>query len=444
MSFASQNSLGNSIRALLALAGPVVASQASSMLVNIADTVMTGRLGDAPLAAVSFASNISVPLMFMGIGIASTITPLIGRRLGRKDLNSIALLIHEARRLNWRLVLTQLLLLTILYASIPHMGQPDEIVPMSQGYLAIITLSFIGQQMFVCCRTILEGLQDTSSPMRIGVIGNILNIVLNYFLIFGIGSWNGLGVYGAALSTLIARTLMWLSLEVVLRHKLRSLGIVSTAPPKSLWRRLLFIGLPVGTQSLVECLGFAFAGIMMGWISTEAIAAHQVVNLFTSMTYLMSGGVATAVTIKVSVACGANNPASARQFTLLGLAIVTAFMTTTALCFVLFRDALPALVINSPAALEIASQLMIVGALFQLFDGLQITSIGALRGYADFSYPAKAAAIAFACVGIPVGYVSAFVFNLGAPGIWIGLASGLFVAAVLLLFRLAKRIRTVF
>lgn len=429
---------------LISLAAPVVAARASSMMVSVADTFMVGRVGEVELAAVSFASNLTVPLMFFGIGVAAAVTPLIGRRLGRGRIQDIGLAVAHARRVNVALTLLQLLVLSALIVLLPFMGQPEEIVDLARGYLAIMAVSMVGQQMFVCSNVIIEGLQDTKTPMVIGVASNVLNIVLNYILIFGLEDFGipfaGYGVYGAAVSTLIARTLMWLAIEVALRRKLRALGVVPKAGARrGLSWRLAVIGLPVGVQSLVECLGFAFGGIMMGWICTQAIAAHQVVNLFTSLTFLMVGGLGTAVTIKVSVSVGAAEERVAKRFALTGLVLTAIFMSCTAIFFAMMADVLPALVIDGEETLAIAASLMMVGALFQVVDGLQVVAIAALRGYADFAYPARVAAISYGLTCAPVGYIVAFVVGVGPAGIWWGFVAGLALAAVLLLVRLKRR-----
>lgn len=428
------------VKPLLLLAAPVVASQASALLVNMADTFMVGHVGEVELAAVSFAGNLSIPFMFFGIGMGAAITPIVGRRLGRGDRDGIGRIVAHARRLHWRIFLFQLVMLALLTILMPFMGQPREVVGIARIYLPILALSLVGQQMFVCSRTIIEGLQDTTSPMVIGLVANILNIILNYILIFGIGDFEGFGAYGAAISTLIARILMWIAMDMMLRTKLRSMNVV---PPdvfgRGITRQLFKVGLPVGLQSVIECVGFAFGGIMMGWIGTAAIAAHQVVNLFTSMTFLMATGVGTAVTIRVSVEIGAGNIVSARRYAVTGMMVAACFMSCTAILFATMRDVLPGLVIDSPEALAIGAQLMLVGAIFQIFDGLQATALAALRGFGDFAYPAKVAMIAYAATCIPVGALLAFGVGMGPAGIWFGFVSGLGLASVLLIARLVRR-----
>lgn len=434
-------------RDLLRLAAPVIASQASAMMVGVADTAMVGALGDVPLGAVAFAGNLTVPVMFFGTGVAICVTALVGRRYGRGDLLSIARIVRHARRLGWLLALVQVAVMALLTLAVPYMGQPEEVATLAVPYLMVVTLSLVAQQMFVSLRTVVEGLQDTLSPMLIGLGCNVLNIVLNYALIFPHGGFEGFGALGAGLATLASRVLMWVLMAGLLRRKLRRLRLpalnsemAARCRGRHLTRRMLFIGLPVGLQAVVECGGFALGGIMMGWLGTSALAAHQVVNLFPSLTYLMAGGLASAVTIKVSVSMGAGSPDQARGYALAGLKLVLAFMACTALLFVVGRHGLPALIIDSPEALDIAAQLMLMAAAYELFDGLQVVAIGALRGYADFTYPARVAALAFACTALPIGYLFAFTLGCGPRGVWMGFVVGLVLAAALLLRRLRGKV----
>ncbi len=430
------------VRSLLALAAPVVASQAASMMVSIADTLMVGRLGNEPLGAVSFATNISVPVSFFGIGIATIATPFISRRFGRGDMQSISRLIGHSRRLNLVLAFALTAILIVLNALMPYMGQPREVCNIALTYLPLLTASVFCQQLFMGGKAICEGLQDTRTPMAISVCANVLNIVGNYVFIFGFGPISPMGVYGAALSTLISRFLMWITMEIILRRKLRTLKLSSTTISRgSLSWRLFLCGLPIGLQTVLEMCGFALGGLMMGWLGADALAAHQVVNLFISLTYLMAGGVATAVTIKVSVNCGVGNFRLARSYALYGMLVSLLFMSCSTVLFISLRNVLPGLIIDSAAAVAIGAQLMLAGGACEIFDGLQVTAIGALRGYADFRFPALAAGLAFVLCGLPIGYLFAFTLDFGPVGIWMGYVSGLIVACSLLLFRLRRFIK---
>ena len=426
---------------LLSLAAPVVASQAGGMMVSVADTYMVGRLGETELGAVAFSSNLTVPVMFFGIGVATAVTPLIGRRYGRGSRTDIGRTVHHAWRMNWALTIFMVGVLTLLWALMPFMGQPEDVVDVAHVYLPLVIASMVGQQMYVAAKTIVEGLQDTRTPMVVTLSVNALNIVGNYVLIFGLGPIPAIGVYGAAVSTLVARLVAWVWMETAMRRKLRSLHIES-APSgrRGIGWRLFLIGLPVGTQSVIECIGFTLGGIMMGWIGTETLAAHQVVNLFTSLTFLMAVGIGTAVTVKVSISCGQQEYGAARRYTLAGLFVVGLSMACSAVLLISLRDVLPSLFLASAKSLETASWLMIAGACFQLFDGLQATSIGALRGYGDLRYPAVVAGVAYACTCVPVGYLMAFVVGLEGPGVWCGFIAGLGTACVLLLRRLRSKV----
>ena len=426
---------------LLGLAAPVVASQAGGMMVTFADTYMVGRLGEASLGAVAFSSNLTVPVMFFGIGVATAVTPLIGRRLGRGRSGDIGQAVHHAWRMNWGLTALMVGVLLVLWALTPLMGQPDEVLELSKVYLPIVIASMVGQQMYVAAKTIVEGLQDTRTPMVVTLSVNVLNIVGNYVLIFGLGPIPAMGVNGAAVSTLIARIVAWVWMESAMHRKLRRMGIEPhPSGRKGVGLRLFKMGLPVGAQSVVECIGFTFGGIMMGWLGTETLAAHQVVNLFTSLTFLMAVGIGTAVTVKVSVSCGLQDYSAARRYTLAGLSVVGLAMALSAAALVGLRDVLPGFFLDEGESLRVASWLMIAGAGFQLFDGLQATSIGALRGYGDLRYPAVVAGIAYACTCIPVGYVMSQVLGLGGPGVWCGFIVGLGLACVLLLHRLRVKV----
>ena len=419
------------------LATPVVVSQAAAMMVSVADTLMVGKLGDAPLAAVAFSTSLSVPVGFFGIGVTAAITPFVSRRYGRGDKDAISHIVRHARRMNTALAVVMVVILVLLNYMMPMMGQPEEVCEIAMMYLPLLTASIFAQQMFFCSKSIAEGLQDTRTPMMISVSANILNIIGNYVLIFGAGPIEAMGVYGAAMSTLVSRWLMWIAMEVVLRRRLLKMEIYSKTWERRRMSWFLFrCGLPVGMQSVLECGGFAFGAIMMGWFGAAAAAAHQVVNLFTSLTYLMCGGIGTAVTIKVALSIGENNCEVARRYAKAGLVMAAGFMSFTTVLLICLRNYLPGLIIDSEEAIAIGASLMLVGGVFEIFDGVQITAIGALRGYADLRYPAVAAGLAFLLVGIPVGYIVAFPMGVGPAGIWWGYVSGLLTASVLLLVRL--------
>lgn len=432
-------------KSLLALASPVIASQAGVMLVSIVDTAMVGSLGKDALAAVAFAGNLTVPVTYAGIGIALCATPLIGRRYGQCNTLSAATCMVNSRLLNFFVGLAEMLILVALWWLLPYMGQPSEVVEITRGYLPILIASILPLQMFSCYKQMIEGLQNTGMAMKISIIGNVLNIIVNYVLIYGFWVIPAIGVNGAAWGTLVSRLFMWIAIAVCFRRSKLSRAystIVSNIKVNyRVIRTLFFMGLPIGGQMVVECMTFAMGGIMMGWISSAALAAHQVVMSFTSLTYMMVSGLASAVTIRVSLFNGQNDNINVRRNSKAGLLMGTLFMTFTSVCLIVGRHWLPSLFIDDNETLAVAVGLMLAGASFQIFDGLQMVSLGILRGLGDMRYPAMVSGIAYAATSLPVAYIVGFIFDFGSCGVWSGYVVGLLMASILLLRRVKSKIK---
>ncbi len=425
---------------LLSLALPVVLSQIGQISVVLADTIMVGTLGEIPLAAVAFAGNLTVPILTFG-GMAMCITPLVGKRFGQQRDHSISFLLRQTTAFSTIVVFVQLFFAILLWLLMPKMGQPDEVVAIARNYMPILIVSLLPAQMFVSRKLFIEGLHNTRLPMIISISGNILNIVLNFVLI------RQIGVNGAAFSTLIARIFMWLAIVIVLRrsqissHYCRGLSAVKSRFMAV--KKLLFYGLPIGGQMVIENLAFSLGGIMMGWVGTAELAAHQIVMTFTWLTFMMSSGISSAITIKVSVSRGQGDILAVRKYIRASLVSVALFMATSMMVFFLGRETIPGLIADSQNVIEAATILMIIGGAFQIFDGLQVVAIGALRGMDDMAFPAYVSGIAYTAFCLPVGYLLAFVLDFGASGIWFGYMIGLILVATMLLVRVARNLRKI-
>lgn len=432
---------------LLRLGIPVVASQMGHMLTVMADTIMVGGLGATQLAAVSFAGNISVPVLVAGMGVSLCVTPLVGKRYGAMRHNSIALCLKHLQLLNILIGLFQVALLALFWYLMPYMGQPAEVVELARGYMPIIIASMLPCQIFTGYKQFIEGLQNTKTPMVISLIGNALNIMFNYVFIYGFWFVDAIGVNGAAWSTLLSRVFMWLAISVVVRRMDLCRAYFSAKRRIRLSARvlkhILTMGLPIGGQMAVECLAFALGGIMMGWIGTAEIAAHEIVMTFTSLTFMMASGISSAITIKVSLFCGQRDRQAIRLNSYAAIQLSLIFMACTAILFITLRNVVPALIIDSAQAVEIAAQLMIVAGCFQLFDGTQVTVMGILRGLGDMRFPPLVSTVAYVVTCLPIGYLLAFTCGCGAWGIWIGYLVGLVVACAMLLMRMRLKMRKI-
>ncbi|MEM9857292.1 MAG: MATE family efflux transporter [Bacteroidota bacterium] len=426
----------------LLLAYPVMISQVGHMMVNVADSVMVGQLGALPLAGASLANVIFHLLMTFGIGISYAITPLVAAADGEGNYGRASEILKNGFLLNG---ITGVLLFMIVFVASPVLyilDQPKDVVDTAVPYLNIITLSLIPLMVFQTFRQFAEGLSKTRQAMFIVIASNLINIGLNYVLIYGKVGFPALGLNGAGWASFISRIILALSMMGYIYfnsdfRKFRS-GFSVKNYSRSLIKRLASIGLPAGLQFIFEVGAFGFAVIMMGWISTEALAAHQIAVNLAAVSYMAATGLSAAATIRVGNQLGKKDIPTLRAavFTLYGM--VVSFMLLCALIFFLGRQFLPELYIQDTEVITIASSLVVIAGFFQLSDGVQVVSLGALRGLQDVKIPTALTFIAYWIIALPVGYVLAFQMGWGAEGIWYGLFIGLTIVAIVMSVRFNK------
>ncbi len=422
----------------LKLATPVVLAQAGQMLVNLADTVMVGQVGTIPLAAASFANSIFINVLVFGIGISYAITPLVGKAFGAKNKEECAYWFQQGIFANLIIGVFLSLFAGAIVFAMPLMGQEQGVVEEAIPYFLLLVLSIIPLQVFNSYKQFAEGLSNTRIAMYITVAGNLVNVGLNFIFIYGYLGVPALGVVGAGIGTLVSRIMMaivfvWISYRVQLFKTYR--GIHLTRFSSEAFRRLLNLGLPMGLQFVIEVFAFSLGSIMMGWINAVSLAAHQIVLSLASLTYMMSSGLASATTIKVSIFRGQKNYQALKHSAFASVHLVLLFMTAMGILFLTLRQWLPSLFIDDVEVIEVAAGLMVVAGLFQIFDGIQVVALGILRGLEDVVMPMIGAGIAYWLISLPVGYLTAFTFDAGPVGIWIGYLAGLASAGVFLLTR---------
>ncbi len=420
------------------LATPVVLAQAGQMLVNLADTVMVGQVGTLPLAAASFANSIFINVHVFGIGISYAITPLVGKAFGAKDKDTCSYWFKQGIYANIIIGIGLSLLAGLIVFIMPFMGQEDGVVEEAIPYFILLVLSIIPLQIFNSYKQFAEGLSNTKIAMLITIGGNVLNVLLNFVFIYGHFGAPALGLVGAGIGTLVSRILMaiafvWLSYYIELFKRYRSSE--NSAFSRQAFARLWKLGLPIGLQFIIEVFAFSLGSIMMGWISATSLAAHQIVLSMASLTYMMSSGLASATTIKVSIFRGQKRYSSMKNSAFASIHLVLLFMTIMGILFLSMRYFLPSLFVDDTEVIALAAGLMLVAGLFQIFDGLQVVALGILRGLEDVVMPVVGAGIAYWLISLPVGYLSAFIFDIGPVGIWIGYLTGLASAGVFLLLR---------
>lgn len=424
------------------LALPVVFSQAGQMLVGLADTIMVGQIGATELAAVSFANSIFILGFVFSIGLSIGITPLVGKAHGAGKSKDCGFWLKHGL---WANLITTILLIVVMLVFtliIPYLGQDKKVIELAIPYYHILIVSILPVNIFMIFKQFAEGIANTKITMIITLIANIINIILNYLFIFGKAGMPQLGAKGAAYATLTSSIFMAITCTLAFIHlpffsDYRKAFINTKPKLKHLWE-IIKIGFPIGGQMAIEVFAFSMGAIMMGWINKNALAAHQIVISVASLTYMMAVGLSSAATIKVSIFLGAKDLKSLKYSAYAIIHKVIIFMAFNGIMFIVFRNTLPSLFVNNKQVVTIAAQLMIIAGIFQLFDGVQVAWLGILRGVQDVKAPSVIAFITWILIATPICYICAFTLKMGAPGIWIGYLSGLFVGSILLQFRFMK------
>ena len=423
----------------LLLALPVMVAQLGQISVSVADTIMVGRLGATPLAAVGYSNSMQAVFVLFGIGVSFGLTPLVAAADGENDQARSWYVLRHGRVVCLMAGLLLALLGLGLVPFMPYMDQPPSVVALSQPYFLVLAASWLPLMGFQAYRQFTEGLSYTRQAMQIAVSGNLLNVALNWVLIYGKLGLPELGLMGAGYATLISRVFMALAMWGYVQFHGRFASYRNAEQHSPITKRgileILRIGLPSGVQYIFEVSAFTATAVMMGWLGVFTQAAHQIVINVSAITYLMASGLASATSIRVGNQLGRRDYTTLRLVGWVGNRIATVFMIFWALIFILFQDQIPLLYTDDPNVIPIAASLLVVSAIFQLPDGIQVVSLGALRGMRDVKLPTYITLMAYWVLGIPSGYILGFVFDLGPTGVWTGLIVGLSVAAILLAFR---------
>lgn len=429
----------------LTLAIPVIFSQLGQVTVNLADNMMVGHVGTTELAAASFAINVFHIGMLFGLGITLGLTPLVGQSFSARNKRNTASWFKNGVLVYFAASIVLSIFMSVLVLFMNRMGQSDEVVQKAIPYYLIQVSSLVPLMLFFSVKQFFEGIGNTKIAMVITIGANLLNIGLNYVLIYGEMGFPALGLNGAGYATLISRIIMPIVFVFIILKQKDFKGYLTDALhsgfEKLKIRRIISIGLPIGLQMVIEILAFSLGAIMLGWISKESLAGHQVAISMAAMTYMISFGLASGTTIRVSHAFGEHDLKEVKHAVFASLHMVIAFMSLMGILFILLRNQVPMLFTSDPDVIKVAAGLLIVGAFFQIFDGIQVVLLGALRGIADVRIPMFMAFFSYILVSLPISYLFAFVFNFGYSGVWIGFVFGLSTAAILFGLRLRNQIR---
>ena len=432
----------------LKLAYPVMIGMLGHTFVQFIDNVMVGQLGTAELAAISLGNSFVFIAMSIGIGFSQAITPLIAEADGAKKDNDISGIFEHSFLI---CLILGLILFTVVFLNrnlLYFMNQPIEVVKLASPYLFWVSFSLISIVTFQSFRQFADGLSFTKAAMYSTLLGNVINVILNFFLIFGLWIFPKLGVEGAAIGTLISRICMLIFIVVYLKlHKKLSKYIKRFFPSKVQIQRLkkiIYLGLPSALHSFFEVAFFISAVWMAGIIGKNSQAANQIALNLASMTYMVALGVGVAAMIRVGNQRGMMNFIKLREVALSTLLLIIIIDIFFCVIFLIFNDYLPLLYLDLGDSnnhtdvnevIQLASKLLIIAGVFQLFDGIQAVVLGALRGMQDVNKPALIIFLSYGLIGFPTSYFLGFYTNLSVVGIWIGLMTGLLSSSLFLFLR---------
>lgn len=432
----------------LKLSLPVMLGMLGHTLVSLVDNIMVGKLDPTNLAAVSLGNSFVFIGMAIGIGFSSAITPLIAEADSENNHHKLqSTFVHGIILCT---ALSLLLFLSIFFFRdiMLLMNQPEAVVELALPYLELVVISLIPLLIFQAFKQFCDGLSLTIYPMYAAVIANVINVLINYVLIFGKFGFPQMGIMGAAIGTLISRTVMLVFLILIVKYnsKIKQClnDIRQIKIDKLMFKKILDIGIPSSLQMVFEVVFFTTAIWLSGLLGENPQSANQIALNLSSMTFMIASGLSVSAMVRVGNQKGLKNYVDLRRisFSILLLGLILALFF--ALCFILFSDLLPYIYIDlnntlnykdNLEVIEITSKLLIIAAVYQISDTIQVIILAALRGMQDVKIPTLITFVAYWLIGFPVSYFLGSDDMLGSEGIWIGLLSGLTIAATLLYIR---------
>ncbi len=416
--------------------------------VGFIDNIMVGQLGTAELAAVSLGNSFMFIAMSIGIGFSTSITPLIAEADSSDNFSQAKSTFKNGLFLCTSLGVLLFLLVFLSKPLMNYMKQPEEVVALAIPYLNLVSFSLIPLIIFQAIKQFSDGMSMTKYPMYATLIANIINVILNYILIFGKFGFPEMGIVGAAYGTLISRIIMVIYLWLLLRNKERSKRIVRNIKffvlDVLMIKKIINLGSLSAMQMFFEVAIFTAAIWLSGLLGKNPQAANQIALNLSSMTFMIAMGLGVASMIRVGNQKGLQNYKELRRiaFSIFLLGIILAIFF--AILFFVFHKSLPNLYVDlsdvknytdNMEVVSIASKLLIAAAFFQISDSIQVVILGALRGLQDVKIPTILTFISYWVVGFPVSYFLGKDEMYGSFGIWLGLLAGLTTASILLFIR---------
>lgn len=425
------------VRATVRLALPVVVIQVGMMTMGVVDTIMVGHVSTRALAAVALGNLYFFGLAIFAIGTLMVLDPVVAQAVGARDRTAVARGIQRGVLLAALLAVPAVLLLLGAGHFMVFARQPAEVVPLAAAYAVRLAPGVLPFFVFVVFRQSLQSMRVTAPIVVAIVVANVANAGLNWALIFGHLGAPAMGVLGSAWATTASR---WLLAILLMALVWRRLAPFLWPILPEIWRpaplgRMLRLGLPIGSQLVLEFGAFALVALMMGWMGTLEMAGHQVAINLASLTFMVPLGTADAASVLVGQAVGRADPRGARGASYAALLCGAGFMSVAGIVFLTLPAPLARMYTGEAAVIAVAAALIPLAGVFQVFDGLQAVAGGILRGLGETRVAMLVNLVGYWGLGLPVSYLLGFRAGLGPAGLWWGLVLGLGVVATILLVR---------
>jgi len=438
------------VRETLALGLPLAGSSLAQMALHVTDTVMLGWYGVLPLAAVVLGASSFFIVFVLGSGFAKAVMPMVAAALGRGDETQVR---RDTRMGLWLSIAYGVVVLPIFWWSGPillGLGQDPEVTAIAQAYMRIVGFGMVAALCVTVLQSYLSALGRTQVVLWVTLVAVVLNIAVNWALIFGNWGFPELGARGAAVATILIQvlSLVVLGLYAGLLPGLRRFHLFQRfwRPDWQAMRLVWRLGVPIGLTGLAEAGLFQASALMMGWIGTVELAAHGIALEVAALTFMLHVGLSSAATIRIARFDGQGARPALRMAAKVSVLMSLAVALLSVVLFVSIPEPIIALFLDlskpeSAAIIAYGSVLLVLAALFQLADGMQVMALGLLRGVQDTRVPMWLAAVSYWLVGIPCSYFLAFPMGYGGVGLWLGLVVGLVCASASLMWRFWRLVR---
>ena len=433
---------GKNYKSLLRLAVPIIIGQLGGIITGLADTIMVGQHSTDELAAASFVNNVLNTFIIFGTGFSFALIPLVGENLAREKRYVVSAWLKNGIVANFLLSLVMMAVLTLLYFNVEHLGQPEELLPLIKPYFIVSMVSVIFIMLANSFRQFVEGITNPSVAMWILLVGNLLNIIGNYTLIYGKLGFPEMGLLGAGYSTLFSRIFMLLMFVLVFvfrpSYKVYRKGFMRMWVLPNRLMRVTRLGVPIALQQGLEAATFSLTAVMVGWLGGLELAAHQVVISISTISFMTYLGLGSATAIRTSFYKGAGDWTQVRKTTVAGVHMGLVVSVVTCIVLYIFKDSISFVFSDDPNVSTIVIMLLPILMLYQFVDGAQIILANSLRGLSDVKAIMWISFVANIIIAIPAGYLLGFPLGMGISGIWLAYPISFVFGVTLLAIRARK------